>query len=135
MRRIIIFLTLIICMAFSACARPDKGPSPFDKLTEPLGEETALPDGPVQGPDFQILPDALLVYGPGLIDFSVQDFILQNSRLAAYTEEVDEISLTGVEIVEKVSREYSVNPQLEAVEKQVFRKEKPHFATIYGGFR
>ena len=24
---------------------------------------------------------------------------------------------------------------IEAVEKQVFRKEKPHFAPIYGGFR
>ena len=112
MRRVIIFLTLIICMTFSACARPDKGPSPFDTLAEPPGEKTALPAGPVQGPDFQILPDALLVYGPELMDFSIQDVISQNSRLAAYTEEVDEISLTGVEIVEKISREYSVNPQL-----------------------
>ena len=71
-----------------------------------------LPAGPVQGPDFQILPDALLVYGQGASGFSVEAAISENSRLASYSEDVDEISLTGVEIVEKVSREYSVDPRL-----------------------
>ena len=112
MRWIIVFLTLIIVISLSACARPDKGPSPFDALAKPQDEKTALPAGPVQGPDFQILPDALLVYGPGLSGFSVLDVISDKSRLASYTEKVDEILLTGVEIVEKVSREYSVNPRL-----------------------
>ncbi|MDP2964991.1 MAG: M23 family metallopeptidase [Pelolinea sp.] len=112
MRRIIVFLTLLIVISLSACARPDKGTSPFATLAKPQGEKTALPVGPVQGPDFQILPDALLVYGQGSSELSIPKVISDNSRLASYTEEVDEVMLTGVEIVKKVSREYSVSPRL-----------------------
>lgn len=112
MRRTFVFLSLITYLTLSACTRPDEGPSPFEKLTEPQGEITFTPAGPIQGPEFQILPDMLLVYGPGLSGFSVKEVISDNSRLASYTETVDEISLTGVEIVEKISLEYSVNPRL-----------------------
>jgi len=112
MRRIIVSLAFCACLALSACARPDKGPQLFDTLAGTQTERTSLPAGPVQGPKFQILPDALLVYGQGASGFSVESATPKNSRLATYTEEVDEISLTGVEIVNKVSREYSVDPRL-----------------------
>ena len=48
----------------------------------------------------------------GLHGFSVKSAVAENSRLASYTEEVDEVPLTGIEIVEKISREYSVDPRL-----------------------
>jgi murein DD-endopeptidase MepM/ murein hydrolase activator NlpD len=112
MRRIIICLSLVTCLAFSACARSDKGPSLFDALDGTQDVKSLLPVGPVQGPEFQILPDVLLVYGRGASGFSVETATPIVSRLASYTEEVDEISLTGAEIVEKVAREYSVDPRL-----------------------
>lgn len=112
MRRILICLPLVISLALSACVRPDKGPSPFDSLPDKSDTVTPLPVGPVQAPAFQILPDALLVYGQGAYGFSVKSAVAENSRLASYTEEVDEVPLTGIEIVEKISREYSVDPRL-----------------------
>jgi LasA protease len=112
MRRVTFILALIIGFSLTACVRPDNSPSPFDLLVVSQGVTPTLPIGPIQGPDFQILPDSLLVYGPGSTGFSVQQTIFDNSRLASYSENVDEIPLSGVEIVEKVSREYSINPKL-----------------------
>jgi len=65
------------------------------------------------GPDFKVLPDSELVNGPVNVLFDVQTFIQeQGGYLASYYEEVDDASLSGAQIVERVSREYSVNPRL-----------------------
>lgn len=112
MRRITICLILGFCLILSACARPDKAPSVFDMLAETQSPLAPAPAGPVQGPAFQILPDALLVYGRGASTFPIETFVPANSHLAGWSELVDEISLSGVEIVQKISREYSVDPRL-----------------------
>ena len=92
------------------------------------GDGTALPEGGAEqegesqkGPaldipavpvDFTILPDSELVYGPTADDFSISDAVGEDSQLFRYSEEVDEEQLSGTEILEKVSRDYSVSPRL-----------------------
>jgi murein DD-endopeptidase MepM/ murein hydrolase activator NlpD len=70
------------------------------------------PEG--RGPDFKIIPDSELVYGPASALFDVETFIKsQKGYLAGYREEIEEgEELTGVQIVQRVAEEYSVNPRL-----------------------
>lgn len=64
-------------------------------------------------PAFKILPDSELVNSPGNAGFDVQTFVAdQGGYLASYTEEVDQVLLSGAEIVERVAVDYSVNPRL-----------------------
>ncbi len=71
------------------------------------------PPVPVQdAPDFKIIPDSELVFSPSSLGFDIAGFIQQRGGyLARYTEEVDNAVLNGAEIVERVSRENSVNPR------------------------
>ncbi len=65
------------------------------------------------GPDFKIIPDSELVYGPYAAGFGVAGYVeAKNAYLAHYSEDVDGIRLTGAEIVNRVAHEYSVNPRL-----------------------
>ncbi|MBN1121331.1 MAG: LysM peptidoglycan-binding domain-containing protein [Anaerolineae bacterium] len=66
------------------------------------------------GPDFKILPDSELVYGPALKDFSTEEFVAlrPNSFLASYQEEFNGMMLSGAEIIERVALEQSINPRL-----------------------
>jgi len=112
MRRNLVFLLLIVSLAFSGCARPDDGASIFDMPAETPEIKPFIPTGPVFAPDFQIIPDTLLVYGRGASGFSAESILTKGSLLASYSEIVDEISLTGAEIVDKIAREYSVDPRL-----------------------
>ncbi len=105
-------VVLLLLAGVAACTRPDNGPSPFAELQRST-KAAQLPTGPQPGPEFEIIPDAELVYGPGLVDFSISDFASLNlPELDAYSEEVDEHLLTGTQILEKVARDYSVNPRL-----------------------
>jgi LasA protease len=62
---------------------------------------------------FKIIPDSELVYGPMSSTLDVDSFIRkQGGYLAGYTEKVDDRTLTGSEVVKRVSYEYSVNPRL-----------------------
>ncbi len=62
---------------------------------------------------FKIIPDSELVYGPLSALLNVQDFVQrQGGYLAYYTQEVEGETLSGGQIVEKVARNYSVNPRL-----------------------
>jgi LasA protease len=64
-------------------------------------------------PDFKIIPDAELVYGPKSMGFDVAKFIHdQNGYLDTYREKVDGEMVSGATIVERVSQEHSVNPRL-----------------------
>ncbi len=64
-------------------------------------------------PDFKIIPDAELVYGPKSMGFDIAKFVHdQNGYLDAYREKVDGDMVSGATIVERVSREHSVNPRL-----------------------
>jgi LasA protease len=69
------------------------------------------PSGP--GPAFKIIPDSELVLGPATAGFDIAQFIhSQEGYLASHREEVNEISMTGPQIVDRVARDYSVNPRL-----------------------
>ncbi len=65
------------------------------------------------GPAFKIIPDSELVLSPHTIGFSVQKAIAKfNGYLIRYEEKVDDRMTSGVAILERISREYSVNPRL-----------------------
>ena len=65
------------------------------------------------GPSFKIIPDSELVYGPASAGFDVAGFIQErNGYLAAYSQDVNGEMLTGAQVVERVARNYSVNPRL-----------------------
>jgi len=65
------------------------------------------------GPAFKIIPDSELVYGPASAYFDVKAFIQsQSGYLTDYYEVVDDSTLSGVQIVERIAQEYSVNPRL-----------------------
>jgi LasA protease len=66
-----------------------------------------------EGPDFKIIPDSEMVYGPSIITFSTNDYIQQKGGyLASYSEEVGGEVLSGADIIERVAQNYSVNPRL-----------------------
>lgn len=71
------------------------------------------PEPQETGPDFKIIPDSELVYGPSSTSFDVVEFIKsQDGYLANYEELVDERTLSGAKIVKRVAEEFSVNPRL-----------------------
>lgn len=65
------------------------------------------------GSSFKIIPDSELVLSPRTANFSVSAFVTgQKGYLASYREVVDEIDYSGAAIIERIAREYSVNPRL-----------------------
>lgn len=64
-------------------------------------------------PDTPLLPDSEVVYGPSYVGFDLTKYVEeQGGYLASYQERVDGELLTGAEIVEKVSVQFSVGPRL-----------------------
>jgi len=62
---------------------------------------------------FKIVPDSELINSPSNAHFDVAGFIKeQGGYLASYSEEVDGTPLNGIEIVERIALEYSLNPRL-----------------------
>jgi len=71
------------------------------------------PDPVTTGPSFKIIPDSELVASPVTIYFDTADFAYQkNGYLIRHEEEVDEKPLSGVQIVQLIAQDYSVNPRL-----------------------
>ena len=100
-------------LLLSACVRPDNSPSPFDALIGSEPQVKALPEGPVEGPNFMVIPDSELVFSPTTVGFSTADAIAsQGGYLADYEEMIGGEIFSGAEIVERISREYSVHPRL-----------------------
>lgn len=65
------------------------------------------------GSSFKIIPDSELVYGPASAQFDITDFIQkQGGYLATYTEEVNDETLTGAQVIQLIAQNYSVNPRL-----------------------
>lgn len=80
-----------------------------------IGQELSIPvPSPVgQAPGFKIIPDSELIYGPTAADFSTAGFLEgRQGYLSNYSEKIDNVQIAGVEIVNKIAREYSVNPRL-----------------------
>lgn len=71
---------------------------------------------PIPGPlgtSFKVVPDSELVFGPSSDGFDIGGFLARfDSYLPRYQEEVEGQVLNGVQIVERVSREFSVSPRL-----------------------
>lgn len=80
-----------------------------------VGQTLTIPVATPQerGPAFKLIPDSELVNGPVNILFDVEDFVQkQVGYLASYKEEVDERSLSGAQIVQRIALNFSVNPRL-----------------------
>ena len=64
-------------------------------------------------PYFKIIPDSELVYGPLSAKFEITSFIQQKGGyLSTFSQDVEGRTLSGAQIIEEVSRSYSVNPRL-----------------------
>jgi murein DD-endopeptidase MepM/ murein hydrolase activator NlpD len=65
------------------------------------------------GSDLKLIPDSELIAGPYTVGFDVSSVVnSKNGYLSHYSEIVDEINTSGIQIVERVAQEYSVNPRL-----------------------
>ena len=78
------------------------------------GQTLILPGQPERtGPDFKVIPDSELVYGPRLQGFDVGAYVRRQSGfLASYVEEVDGELLSGADVVGLIARQYGVSPRL-----------------------
>ncbi|PWH14368.1 MAG: hypothetical protein DDG60_08080 [Anaerolineae bacterium] len=96
----------------------------YDVIIYP-GDQILIPVTPTASPQtaanaqritsdyFKILPDSELVYGPLSSLLNVQTYVnSQGGYLAYYTQDVDGVILSGAQIVERVARDYSVNPRV-----------------------
>ena len=97
-----------------------------------LPENIRIPDGtPQQGlipagtileiaappawtlPSAALLPDSEIPYGLSALDFSVESYVRDaGAFLNGYTETVDQETLSGAQIVQRVASELSVNPRV-----------------------
>lgn len=63
--------------------------------------------------DFKIIPDSELVNSPASTTLDIKTFVKsQNGYLAGYREDVAGEEMTGIQIVRRISQEFSVNPRL-----------------------
>lgn len=80
-----------------------------------VGQQLTIPPSNLpQAPDYKIIPDSELVYGPSAIGFDVQSFVAgRGGYLLNYVEtDRDGVTRTGPQIVHVVAERYSVNPRL-----------------------
>jgi len=80
----------------------------------PIGQVLSLPNQfDKTTPAYALLPDSEIILGPSTIGFDIQDWIRkENGYLAAYSEIVDQETLSGAEIVHRVALETSINPRI-----------------------
>ena len=80
-----------------------------------IGQVLTIPapsPGP-PGPDFKVIPDSELVYGPASALFDLEAFVQQGGGyLVNYREEVDDQYLSGAQIVQRIAQDFSLNPRL-----------------------
>jgi murein DD-endopeptidase MepM/ murein hydrolase activator NlpD len=87
-------------------------------LTDPntleVGQEINVPGNTASfGPSNKLIPDSELVASPSTSNFSIAGFVkFQQGFLKAYSEETDGAIMSGVEIIDFVAKNYSINPRL-----------------------
>lgn len=93
--------------------------SQANNLTNPnlihIGQRLIIPAPQVSptGPDFKIIPDSELVYGPYTVQFQIANYLEeQGGYLHSYQEEVDQRDYSGAELIQRIAMEYSVNPRI-----------------------
>lgn len=92
----------------------------LNDLTDPdlvqVGQSLLVPGVEIAatvGPDFKIIPDSELVYGPAARDFDAPTFLAGlGGYLLRHQEEVEGQSMTGPAILQLVADRHSVNPRL-----------------------
>ena len=79
-----------------------------------VGQEILVPSQiDAAAPNFKIIPDSELVYGPAARDFDVRAFARTfNGYLLTAGEEVEGVYMEGPDIVQLVADRFSVNPRL-----------------------
>ena len=90
-----------------------------NELTNPnileVGQVLVIPEPNPQeiGPDFKIIPDSELINGPVNMLFDIEEFVSQQGGfLSSYKEAMEDETLSGAQVVDRVAREFSVNPRL-----------------------
>ncbi len=85
-----------------------------DANTLEVGQLLTIPGGSLlYGPAVKLIPDGELVYGPAASGFSVAGAAkFRQGFLRAYSEQVNGTTMSGVEIIDFVATNYSVNPRL-----------------------
>jgi LasA protease len=84
-----------------------------DSLTVGQTLVIPVPESEKPGPNFKIIPDSELVFGPAANGFNPDEFLKgKNGYLAGYRETVDRQEMTGSEIISYVAMQYSVNPRI-----------------------
>jgi len=81
-----------------------------------VGQTLQVPGASIQqviSPDFKIIPDSELVYGPAAREFDVRAFaVALNGALLSYQEQVEGQAMDGPAIVQLVADRHSVSPRL-----------------------
>jgi LasA protease len=83
--------------------------------TLPPGQSLTLPAyyAPLSGTPYHIIPDSELVASAGQRNFSLKATIIEyNGFLSRYSEYAEEKTRPSWEIIERVARDYSINPRL-----------------------
>lgn len=81
----------------------------------PAGLKLIVPANyaPLMGTPYHLIPDSEFVYGPGQKRFNVKSTVLEyNGFLSRYAEFAEEQTRPSWEIIERVARDYSINPRL-----------------------
>ncbi|MDQ4078507.1 MAG: LysM peptidoglycan-binding domain-containing protein [Chloroflexota bacterium] len=78
-----------------------------------VGQVLAMPArGGLAAPFQRLLPDSELILSPAYKDFDIHAFVAQQGGyLSSYSENVEGVERSGVDIVEMVSQRYSVGPR------------------------
>ncbi len=92
----------------------------LNSLSDPnlvhVGQALRVPGVEIQqviGPEFKIIPDSELVYGPAAKGFDVRAFAVDlNGYLARHREQVEGQAMDGPAILQLVADRHSVNPRL-----------------------
>ena len=80
-----------------------------------VGQDLMIPvaEPVTTGPGFKIIPDSELVAGPVTAHFNLSDFANGlNGYLLSHEEEVEGEMLSGIQIVQRVALDYSINPRI-----------------------
>jgi len=88
---------------------------PRDATTMPPGMPMKIPIyyRPLWGSSYKIIPDSHFINGPAMVSFDTSEFVSQHSGwLKNHREYASQATRSGAEIIDLVSRNYSVSPKL-----------------------
>ncbi len=64
-------------------------------------------------PSARLLPDSEVVYSPTSVDFDLDSFVQEaGGYLSVYSQEIDDETVSGIELIRRVASQASINPRL-----------------------